>query len=129
MMNDTPRLGLCALPSFVIALSTWAGAALADPPDITSVTAQRSAAMGWRFDVTLSHPDTGWDHYADGWQVELADGTVLGARELHHPHVDEQPFTRSLSSVMLPDGTRQVFIRAHCSKDDHSAAVAVEVAP
>ena len=28
--------------------------------------------------VTLTHPDTGWDDYADGWRVEDADGTVLG---------------------------------------------------
>lgn len=64
-----------------------------------------------RFDVTLSHGDTGWDDYADGWRVELADGTVLGTRVLGHPHVSEQPFTRS-SSIAIPDGVSEVFIRA-----------------
>ena len=43
------------------------------------------------------HPDTGWDDYADGWRVLDMDGNELGMRVLHHPHVDEQPFTRSLS--------------------------------
>ncbi len=73
--------------------------------------------MDWRLDVTLEHPDTGWDHYADGWEILDAGGNRLGYRELVHPHVNEQPFTRSLGNVMLPDGTREVFIRARCSVD------------
>ena len=31
------------------------------------------------------------------------DGKVLGYRKLHHPHENEQPFTRSLSGVEIPD--------------------------
>ena len=89
-------------------------AVLADPPDITEV---ETTGSGWRFDVTIAHPDTGWDHYADGWRVELADGTVLGFRELFHPHVEEQPFTRSLAGVMIPDGVTRVFVRARCNVD------------
>lgn len=69
-----------------------------------------------RFDVTLSHPDTGWDHYADGWRVELADGTILGTRVLVHPHVNEQPFTRS-DRIVVPDGVTEVFVRASCNVD------------
>ncbi len=42
-----------------------------------------------------------------------ADGTVLGTRKLLHPHVDEQPFTRSLSGVAIPDDVAEVTIRAH----------------
>lgn len=96
-------------------------AAFADPPNVDGITATQSGG-GWRFDVTLSHPDTGWDHYADGWRVELADGTVLGTRDLLHPHVTEQPFTRSLSSVVVPDGVTQVFVRARCNLDGWSDA-------
>jgi len=73
--------------------------------------------MGWRFSVTLSHPDTGWEHFADGWDVLDAAGNVLGSRELMHPHVTTQPFTRSLSNVYVADGIRQVFVRARCSRD------------
>ena len=43
--------------------------------------------------VTVQHADTGWDHYADAWEVLAPDGTVLGTRTLLHPHTDEQPFT------------------------------------
>jgi hypothetical protein len=91
----------------------------ADPPEITKVKAQPSG-MGWRFDVTIRHPDTGWDHYADGWEVLDSEGNRLGFRELMHPHVKEQPFTRSLKAVMVPDGTTTVYIRARCSKDGWS---------
>lgn len=75
---------------------------------------------GWRFDVTIAHPDTGWDHYADAWRIEAPDGSVLGQRDLAHPHVEEQPFTRSLSGVTLPDGLTEVRVRPHCSVDGWS---------
>lgn len=93
-----------------------AGPASADAPVIENVRAVTSGA-GWRFDVTLSHPDTGWEHYADGWEVLAPDGTSLGLRELVHPHVDEQPFTRSLSGVQIPAGIREVTLRARCLVD------------
>ena len=79
---------------------------------VTHVEAVRTGDT-WRFDVTVAHGDTGWDHYANGWEVIDADGTRLGYRKLHHPHVEEQPFTRSLSGVAIPEGTTRVFVRAH----------------
>jgi hypothetical protein len=94
-------------------LLCFAAPALADPPDIIAVDIE-----GSRVSVTLAHPDTGWDHYADGWRIEAEDGTVIGTRDLLHPHVEEQPFTRSLSLGELPDG--QLFIRARCSVDGWS---------
>ena len=68
-----------------------------------------------RFDVTLEHADTGWEHYADGWRVLTEDGEELGNRVLLHPHVNEQPFTRSLSGVQIPAGIDTVWIEAHDS--------------
>jgi archaellum component FlaF (FlaF/FlaG flagellin family) len=74
----------------------------------------------WTFRVTVSHPDTGWEDYADGWDVVLPDGTVVTAnpedpftRLLLHPHENEQPFTRSQSGLIIPKGTNQVTVRAH----------------
>ncbi len=93
-----------------------AAPAFAEPPVVENVTAQASGDS-WRFSVTLRHPDSGWDHYADGWRVELPDGTVLATRELLHPHETEQPFTRSQSGIPIPAGTGQVKIRAKCSVD------------
>lgn len=93
-----------------------ASPALAEAPVVENVQVQ-AVSGAWRFNVTLAHPDTGWDHYADGWRVETEDGSVLGTRELLHPHVDEQPFTRSLSGVLIPTGISTVFVRAKCSVD------------
>lgn len=100
----------------VFAITMTGGMAMADFALVEAVTVSKGAS-GWRFDVTISHPDTGWDHYADGWEVVDAEGNRLGFRELLHPHVNEQPFTRSLNGVAIPDGTVQVFIRARCSVD------------
>lgn len=96
-----------------------ASPALADPPKAETVTATQTGG-GWRFNVTITHPDTGWDHYADGWEVLDADGARLGFRELLHPHVTEQPFTRSLSGVSIPAGTTEVFVRTRCNVDGWS---------
>ena len=93
-----------------------ASAAAADPPQVIGTEA-RVSGDSWRFSVTLDHPDTGWDHYADGWRVELADGTVVGERPLAHPHVTEMPFTRSQSGIVIPDGVTEVYIRARCNVD------------
>jgi len=67
------------------------------------------------FEVTVLSDDTGWDQYADLWQVVDPDGTVLGERVLAHPHVDEQPFARSQSGIVIPDGIGLVTVRARDS--------------
>lgn len=101
---------------YLIPLLLAASPAFADPAEVVEVEATL-ASNGWRFDVTLQHGDTGLDDYADGWRVELADGTILGERPLGHPHVAEQPFTRSTSGIQIPEGTAQVFIRARTNVD------------
>ena len=95
--------------------------ALADDATIEAVQA-RASGTNWTFSVTLAHGDTGWDDYADGWRVVTEDGTELGLRVLYHPHVDEQPFTRSLSGVAIPDGTETVYIEARTNTDGWGAA-------
>ncbi len=37
-----------------------------------------------------------------------------------HPHVNEQPFTRSLSYVQIPDEVTEMIIRALCSTGNSS---------
>ena len=72
------------------------------------------------FSVTLEHADQGWSHYADQWDVVTLDGKLLKSRVLHHPHENEQPFTRSLSGVFVPAGESKVKIRARDSKHGYS---------
>lgn len=88
--------------------------------DVEFVHASQSTDGTWRFDVTVRHPDTGWEDYANGWDVVLPDGTVLKAspdddftRLLLHPHENEQPFTRSQSGLSIPEGVTTVTVRAH----------------
>jgi hypothetical protein len=44
----------------------------------------------------------------------------LKSSVLYHPHVDEQPFTRSLSGVAVPENFKSVLIRARDSKHGFS---------
>ena len=99
-----------AFPAAILALA--AAPAVAGPADVVGVEA-RPTGDTWRFDVTVCHADTGWDHYADAWRVVGPDGTVYGTRTLLHPHADEQPFTRSLDGVAIPVGVTQVTVEAH----------------
>ncbi len=75
----------------------------------------------WSFDVTLTHNDTGWDHYADQWVIINSEtDEVLGTRVLAHPHVNEQPFTRSISNIIIDESVRHLEIRAKCTLHDYS---------
>ena len=91
-----------------------AAPASAHDPTVVDVKVEQ-VGMLWNIHVTVAHEDTGWDHFADGWEVQDVNGTVLAYRKLMHPHVNEQPFTRSLSGVVIPDGTREIFVRGHCN--------------
>ena len=103
----------------VIAALVWillsAAISLAGEADVVGVKASSGKDGTWSFSVTVRHDDEGWDHYADKWEVLGQDGEVLGSRVLLHPHVSEQPFTRSLSGVKIPEGVQRVFIRGRDS--------------
>jgi hypothetical protein len=88
---------------------------LAGEADVIAVDVRKSGDNLYHFDVTVTHVDEGWDHYADKWEVLDPESNVLGTRTLYHPHVDDQPFTRSLSGLKIPGGVTGVTIRAHDS--------------
>lgn len=96
-----------ALP---ITLALMAFPALADPPVVENVRVTKRGET-YNFDVTISHRDTGWANYADAWRVVDLDGNELGLRNLAHPHEHEQPFTRSLSNVRIPEDIEIVGIQ------------------
>ncbi|WP_323795738.1 hypothetical protein [Nisaea sp.] len=108
------RVGLYMAVAGLLLLQ--AGGASAGQADIEKVDVERAADGSYSFHVTVRHADTGWDHYANAWSVLAPDGTLLGERVLYHPHVDEQPFTRSLSGVSIPDGISKVIVRARDSQ-------------
>ncbi|MEO9874005.1 MAG: hypothetical protein ABJM26_18895 [Anderseniella sp.] len=99
----------------MVVLVMMTGAGIAGEADVVDAKASKASDGTWTFDVTVAHADEGWDHYANRWDVVAPDGTVLGTRTLHHPHETEQPFTRSLRGVSVPDGVVSVTIRANDS--------------
>ncbi len=100
--------------------------ALAGEADVVSASI---TARGEQFSVsaTIKSNDTGWDYYADRFEVLAPDGSVLGTRILHHPHETEQPFTRSLNGLEIPADITQITVRARMKPDGASGAT-VELA-
>ena len=109
------RLALLPLALLAFGLIVGLPVAMAGEADVVDVTVSEQGDGVFRFDVTVAHDDTGWDHYADRWEVVAPDGTILGTRTLLHPHENEQPFTRSLSGVAIPPDIDTVTVRAHDS--------------
>jgi len=99
--------------------------AVAGEADVLAVGVNKQADGTYQFDVTISHRDEGWEHYADKWEILGPDGSNYGTRVLYHPHVDEQPFTRSLSGVKIPAGVTRVTLRAHDSVHEYGGEVVV----
>ena len=92
------------------------GISMASEAKILDVKAELTSAQKFNFIVTVRHADTGWDHYANAWRIYTPEGELIGERVLYHPHVDEQPFTRNLLGIRIPQGLGEVVIKASCSK-------------
>ena len=87
------------LISLALCLFIYLPASFAGEADVIDVNTKKNNKNSYNFSVTVFHKDTGWKHYANKWEIILENGTIIGTRILHHPHVNEQPFTRSLSGV------------------------------
>lgn len=108
-MKANPWRCAAILLACMISHSVFAGEADVVDGKITALGDGR-----YRIDATVLHEDTGWDHYANRWDVLTPDGDVLGVRELAHPHENEQPFTRSLT-LEIPAGVTTVILQANDS--------------
>ena len=91
--------------------TTVRGEACADVIDVDITPAGDTFTVA----ATVRSSDTGWEKYADRWEVRTLDGHVVAVRELAHPHETEQPFTRSLSGVAIPAYVGEVEVWAHDS--------------
>lgn len=116
------RVHICRGAALLALFCAVAGSATAGEADVVAVDVAKSGDGRYRFDVTVRHADAGWEHYADKWDVVAPDGRVLGTRVLYHPHVDEQPFTRSLGGIDIPEGVTTVIVRAHDSVHGYGGA-------
>ena len=81
-------------------------------PDVLDVKLEPESNGRWTVSATISSPYDSPERYADGFRVTAADGSVLGERVLAHDHASEQPFTRSLSSVLIPAETESIVVEA-----------------
>ena len=86
----------------------------ADEAQVIAVEAEPIGGQFYRFTVTVKHNDEDWDHYVKSWEILDMNGKILSVRALRHPHVNEQPFTRSTTAI-IPDDVDQVIIRAYDS--------------
>lgn len=105
-----PMLFIGAATNLVVVTSVTAGEA-----DVLKVRVKCKENNKCRFTVRVKHKDRGWNHYADRWEILSLDGEVLATRVLAHPHVDEQPFTRSMTVEISPE-YKSVIVRAHDSE-------------
>lgn len=92
----------------------------AQPPEIVKAEAIVQPNQLFDIAVTIKHPDTGWDHFANEWVVIVDDDKEVAKRTLHHPHVKEQPFTRYLRDVQIPQDTKSIKVYAKCNKGHQS---------
>lgn len=93
-----------------LVLSLMMTSVLASQVEIVKVKLSKNA-LKWRVSVTMRHADSGWDHYADAWRIVISKtNRVLGTRTLV-PHVNEQPFTRSMT-VDIPNNVTHVYVEA-----------------
>jgi len=81
--------------------------------NVTKVEFNKNKSNLYNFQVTVLHQDEGWDHYVNKWDIIDENNNVIATRILHHPHVTEQPFTRSLSGVKIPSNVKTITIRAY----------------
>lgn len=88
-------------PATEAAPSTATDPASQQYPDVLAVE-PTSTGDTWTIAATISSPYDTPQRYADAFRVLAEDGTVLGIRELAHDHAAEQPFTRSLTNVVIP---------------------------
>ena len=89
---------------------------LAGEADVLAASARQDARGSWTVSATIAHGDTGWEHYADRFDVLDEAGTLLGTRILLHPHVEEQPFTRTLTGLDIPSAVSRITVQAHDSQ-------------
>ncbi len=83
-----------------------------DFPEVVAAAVRRANDNTISFDVTVNSPYDSPQRYADAWRIIGSDGTVYGIRELLHDHAGEQPFTRSLHGVEIPNRVESVTVEA-----------------
>ena len=106
-----------------------AGILHASEADVIDVEIIPEGDDRYTFNVTVQHEDTGWDHYADRWEILNLQEEIIAIRPLRHPHLKQQSFTRGLPFVPINQDTNEVKVRAHCSVDGFTGREVVSKLP
>ncbi len=86
-----------------------------DCPEVLAVELRETGPGVFNVSTTVRSVDVEGVSYADAWEVRDGSGRVLGIRVLTHPHANEQPFTRSLGNVEIPNDVLEVEVEARDS--------------
>ena len=117
---NAPAVSATHLAVVIVAFALLTSPAQSQPeqrfPDVIAAKVKVAAPGVFDFDVTVSSPYDTPSRYADGFRVSTTEGKVLGERKLMHDHQTEQPFTRDLYSVKIPDGIAKVVVQARDQK-------------
>jgi hypothetical protein len=133
-MRSVPRI---TRRLFLLAIASAWGAAHAQTagrseqrfPDVVAVKVRASGPSVFDFDVTVSSPYDTPQRYADGFRVYALGGQVFGERKLLHDHQDEQPFTRDLYAVKIPEAVKTVLVQARDQKHGYGGKVVEATLP
>lgn len=120
--TDVPQTTASTVVQSTMPASTTEGPGADSCANVVAVEAVRAGDGTYTFAVTVASPDEGWEKYADEWTIWTPEGTALATRILEHPHEDEQPFTRSLSGVLIPGGVTTVVVGARDSVEGYCGA-------
>lgn len=101
------------MKSYLFILSFLTTFSYAQKADVLTAVAHCNPYNSCNFEVTIQHKDEDWKHFANAYDIVTLEGEVLATRILHHPHINEQPFTRSISNVKIPKDVKSVIIRAN----------------
>ncbi len=109
--------------------SLFSGLLFAGDAKVIDVKIKHRGSNVYDFRVTVEHDDAGWKHYANRWEILDENGEIIATRVLHHPHDNEQPFTRALRNVAIDSDIDIVEIRAHDSRHGYGPVTKIVAIP
>lgn len=90
------------------------------PANVVGVAMSRNLDQTIDLRVTIRSADKGPEHFCDRFEILDPEGRVLHVERIAQPHVNEQPFSVSLTNLRLPEGLERVTFRARMRPDGAS---------
>ena len=112
-MTRFKHIPLNATWIYTLMMILFSGPAAAGGADVINAVVEYDVKGRYTVTATVLHKDEGREHYVTRFEVLTPEGKVIGARYLGHPHVHEQPLSRSAVSVKIPKDVQEVRVRAY----------------